>query len=171
MHRDIKLVLIVFLNFVYSISLLGISAFYSLTGIVARDSINIIVTEATGLQRQETMLSANLLPTELQGLFWLSIAGAAFCLIFVFLLTHNFHSLSGPAALSVIVFFLILSLRGFLYGFIPAAAGQATSTPYVLAVLERLLHSGIVIFFFGLLLFYIALKGDQYFKKQQPTVK
>lgn len=166
MHRDIKLVLIVFLNFIYSICLLGISVFYSLTGIVAKDNINIIVTEATGLQRQETMLSANLLPSELHVLFWLSIAGAAFCLIFVFLLTHNFHSFFGPAALSIIVFFLVLSLRAFLFGFIPATAAQATSTPYVLAVLERMLHSGIVIFFFGLVLLYIALKGDQYFKKQ-----
>jgi len=163
MHRDVKLIILMILNFVYSVSLAGAVFFYSLMGTVATDKVNIIITEATGIQRQETILTANLMPMVLQNLFWLSLAGAAFCLICIFLMRHSFHSFWAPASLSIIVFFMLLSLRSAFYSFLP---DDGAAVQYMLSVLDRALQANIMVFIFGLLLFYVAYQGDKYFLKK-----
>lgn len=165
MHRDIKLIILMILNFAYSVSIAGSVFFYSLMGTVATDRVNIIITEATGFQRQETILSANLMPVILQNLFWLSLAGSIFCLICIFLLRHSFHAFWAPASLSVLVFFVILSLRSAFFSFLPAN-GNGVAIQYMLSVLDRALQANIMLFIFGLLLFYIAYQGDKYFLKK-----
>ncbi len=166
MHRDIKLIILMILNFAYSVSVAGVVFFYSLMGTVATDRVNIIITEATGIQRQETILSANLMPMVLQNLFWLSLAGSIFCLICIFLLRHSFHSFWAPASLSVLVFFVILSLRSAFFSFLPS---EGAAVQYMMSVLDRALQANIMLFIFGLLLFYIAYQGDKYFLKKTES--
>ncbi len=165
MHKDIKLMILMLLNFFYSVSIAGVVFFYSLMGTVATDRVNIIITEATGIQRQETILSANLMPVVLQNLFWLSLAGSLFCLICIFFMRHTFHSFWAPASLSMIVFFVVLPLRSVIYSFLPAGMDYG-SAPYMLDVLDRALQANIMVFIFGLLLFYLAYQGDKYFIKK-----
>ncbi|MBS4022595.1 MAG: hypothetical protein KGZ79_09250 [Dethiobacter sp.] len=165
MHRDIKLIIVVCVNFVYSASLLGIVFFYSLMGVVSTDRVGIILTEATGFQRQETMLTANLLPAELHTMFWLSLAGVGFCLILIFLLQHTFSSLYGPGALTFIMFFLTALARRAITGFLPAAADA--SSPYMAGILERSSQANMTVFIFGILLFYFAFRGDKFFLKKE----
>lgn len=165
MHRDIKLIILMIMNFAYTVSLVGVVFFYSLMGTVAKDRVNIIITEATGLQRQETMLTANLMPVVLQNLFWLSLAGATFCLICIFFMRHTFHSFWAPATLSIITFFMMLSSRSAIYSFLPDEA-EGAAVQYMMNVLERALQANIMVFIFGLLLFYIAYQGDKYFLKK-----
>lgn len=162
MHRDIKLIILMILNFAYTISLFGAVFFYSLMGTVAKDKVNIIITEATGLQRQETILTANLMPVVVQNLFWLSLAGAIFCLICIFFMRHTFHSFWAPASLSIISFFVMLSTRSAIYTFLPAST-EGAAIQYMMSVLERALQANIMVFIFGLLLFYLAYQGDKYF--------
>ncbi len=166
MHKDIKLILLMVLNFIYSLSLIGSVFFYSLMGAVATDRVGIIVTEATGFQRQETLISANLMPTILVNIFGLSLAGVAFCLIFIFLLRHSFHAFWAPASLSVLVFFFLLAVRSLVIGFLPPDLDVATG-PYIVKILDRGLQANIIQFIFGLLLFYIAYHGDKYFLKNK----
>lgn len=166
MHRDIKLIILMIINFAYTASIAGAVLFYSLMGTVARDRINIVITEATGLQRQETFLTANLMPVVLQNLFWLSLAGAIFCIICIFLMRHTFHSLWAPASLSIMVFFVLLSLRSALYSFLPSEAEAGVAVQYMMNVLDRFLQANIMVFIFGLLLFYLAYYGDKYFLKK-----
>jgi hypothetical protein len=135
-------------------------------GIVAKDSISLLITEATGLQRQETMLTANLLPPELRNFFWLSLAAALFCLIFIYLLLHTFHSFWGAAALSIIVFLFLLPIRGMIMSFIPFGADQLTATPYILNVFSRWQQANIGVLIFGLLLFCTSYWGDRYLLKK-----
>ncbi len=166
MHRDIRLVLIVFLNFVYSVSLIGVIFFYSLMGTVATDRIGIIITEATGFQRQEMLLSATLLPAELHTLFWLSLAGVGFCLLFVYLLVHTFRSFHGPAALTVIVVLLMFVVRNLVFSFIPAESAQLGSNAYILSILARALQANIAVLVFGVILFCLAHWGDAVYTRK-----
>ena len=166
MNRDVKLVILVFSNFVYSVSLIGVVFFYSLMGVVATDKVGIIITEATGFQRQETMLTANLLPAELHTLFWLSLAAAALCIIFVVLLQHTFRSLYGPGALSLIVFLFLALARGAVVNFLPPGLEQTASTPYMMSVIERSAQANTGVFLFAILLFYLAFRGDKFFLKK-----
>jgi hypothetical protein len=170
MNRDLKLVVIVFLNFVYSVSLIAMVFFYSLMGVVATDKVGIIITEATGFQRQETLLTANLLPAELHTLFWVSLAGVAFCLIFVFLLQHTFRSLYGPGALSLIVFLFMTIARGAILNFLPPGLEQAASTPYIVSVIERSTQANTAVFISAILLFYLGYRGDKFFLKKKTEV-
>ena len=165
MHRDIKLIILMIMNFAYTASMVGVVFFYSLMGTVARDRVNIIITEATGLQRQETIFTANLMPVVLQNLFWLSLAGAIFCLIVIFYMRHTFHSFWAPATLSIIVFFMLLSARSVFYSFMPVN-GEGMAVQYMMGVLERALQANIMVFIFGLLLFYLAYQGDKNFLKK-----
>jgi hypothetical protein len=165
MHRDIKLIILMILNFAYTGSMVGVVFFYSLMGTVAKDRVKIIITEATGMQRQETMLSANLMPVVLQNLFWLSLAGATFCLICIFMMRHTFHSFWAPASLSIIVFFMMLSMRSVIYSFLPIES-EGMAVQYMMSVLDRALQANIMVFIFGLVLFYIAYQGDKYFLKK-----
>jgi hypothetical protein len=165
-NKDVKLIVLVFSNFVYSVSLIGVVFFYSLMGVVATDKVGIIITEATGFQRQETLLTANLLPAELHTLFWLSLAGAALCIIFVVLLQHTFRSLYGPGALSFIVFFLLTFARGAVMNFLPPVLEQAGSTPYLISIVERSAQANGAVFFSAILLFYLAYRGDKFFLKK-----
>ncbi len=167
MHRDVKVIIVVFLNFVYSISLISFVFFYSMLGVVATDRVGIIITEATGFQRQETLLTANLLPAEIHTLFWLSMAAAAFCLIAVFLFQHTFRSLYGPGALTLIVFLILYLARRTMAGFLPPDLEQAASTPYVISVLERAGSANMIVFFSAILLFYLAFRGDKFFLKKE----
>jgi len=165
MHRDIKLIILMILNFAYTGSMVGVVFFYSLMGTVAKDRVKIIITEATGLQRQETILTANLMPMVLQNLFWLSLAGVIFCLICIFMMRHTFHSFWAPASLSIIVFFMMLSMRSVIYSFLPVDS-EGMAVQYMMSVLDRALQANIMVFIFGLVLFYFAYQGDKYFLKK-----
>lgn len=167
MHRDVKLILSMFLNFIYSLCTICIVFFYSLMGTVAMDRLCIIITEATGFERQEKMISAILSPTIIQNLFWLSIAGVLFCIIFLYLLHQNFSTLWGPASITIMLFLVMLGLRSQFFHLMPSDTDLMPSTPYILNVLDRFLHANIGILVFGLILSLIALFGDKLISKNK----
>ncbi|RQD75341.1 MAG: hypothetical protein D5R97_06260 [Candidatus Syntrophonatronum acetioxidans] len=167
MLQDIKIVLSMVLNFIYSLSILGIVTFYSLMGTVAMDRLCIIITEATGFPREEKMFSAVLSPIVIQNLFWLSIAGGGFCLLFIYLLHKNFVIFWGPATLSLMLFVLLLITRIMIINFLPADLDLVPTTPYILNVLDRFHIANISVLVLGIILCFLAALGDRYFIKQE----
>ncbi len=171
MYRDIKIVISMIIYFIYSLSIMGAVFFYSLMGTVAMDRLCIIITEATGFQRQERMLTTFLYPAMIQNLFWLSLAGIGFCLIFVFLLNQNFHSFWSPASLTVLLFIVLMGIRDLFFNILPEDIESLVSQPYIVNVLHRFLISNIVVLVFGLILCCLAFLGDKFYKQNNESAK
>ena len=163
MYRDLKIIISMIIYFIYSLSIMGAVFFYSLMGTVAMDRLCIIITEATGFQRQERMLTTFLYPAMIQNLFWLSIAGIGFCLIFLFLLNQNFHSFWSPASLTVLLFLVLMSIRSLFFNLLPEDIDTLLSEPYIVNVLHRFLMSNIAVLIFGLILCCVAFFGDRFY--------
>ncbi|PKM79574.1 MAG: hypothetical protein CVU88_05470 [Firmicutes bacterium HGW-Firmicutes-13] len=163
MRRDIKLIISMFMNFVYSVSILGAVFFYSLMGTVAMDRLSIIITEATGFQRQEKMLTGYLSPIVIQNLFWLSLAGIIFCLIFLYFLHQSAHIFWAPATISVMLFFVLQGVKNLIMNLLPEQIEAVPTTPYVLLVIDRFFKANIGLLVFGVLLAVLAYIGNRYF--------
>ncbi|UNC90897.1 hypothetical protein [Candidatus Contubernalis alkaliaceticus] len=171
MYRDIKIVISMIIYFIYSLSITGAVFFYSLMGTVAMDRLCIIITEATGIQRQERMLSTFLYPAMIQNLFWLSLAGIGFCLIFIFVLNQNFHSFWSPSSLTLLLFLVLMGIRNMLLNFLPDNIDTLVSEPYIINVLHRFLVSNITVLIFGLILCCLAFLGDKFYTHKKESAK
>lgn len=162
-----KIIISMILYFVYSLSIMGAVFFYSLMGTVAMDRLCIIITEATGFQRQERMLTTFLYPAMIQNLFWLCIAGIGFCLIFLFLLNQNFYTFCAPASLTILLSLGLMGIRSMLFNLLPEDIDRMLSETYILNVLQRFLMSNITVLIFGLILCCIAFLGDRFYTSKK----
>ncbi len=170
MRRDIQLIISMFMNFVYSISILGAVFFYSLMGTVAMDRLCIIVTEATGFQRQEQMLTGFLSPAVIQNLFWLSLAGTAFCLIFIYFLhQQSTHIMWAPATITVMLFLALQGVRNLIMNLLPPALDAMPTTPYIELVINRFFMANIAVLVFGLFLAVLAYFGSRYLMNDKAS--
>lgn len=169
MRRDIKLIISMLFNFIFALSATGSVFFYSLLGTVAMDRLCIIITEATGFQRQEQMLTGILSPALIQNIFWLSIAGAAFCILTIYLLHNSSHPLWAPATISILLFLLLNMTKNFLYTLLPSEVNELVSTPYIILTLERFSMANYALLLFGIALCLLAYFGDRIKQDKQVT--
>ena len=148
--HSLRLAARVIINFLYSLILLLTFLTTSLFGVKAQDTVRLIVTEATGLQRDMVAFQADLQPLVIHNLFWVCLASLGFMLIFLFFIDHSFKGFIGPGVLTLaITVFLALiftASRDHIFLF----TGPATEL-YIQTAIDRFRVSAYVIFSFGLL--------------------
>jgi len=162
--HSLKVSLKIIISFLFSLVVLLTFLTVSLFGVQARDTVRLIVTEATGLQRDMVVLSADLQPLVIHNVFWLCIASFGFMLIFMYFIDHKFRDFLGPAVLSLaitLVLFVVISVSA---DYILRFVGPSTDM-YIETAFYRFRQAVVGMTAFGIVLTAIALRGDQLFKK------
>jgi hypothetical protein len=121
MWASIRLWLKVIIGFMFSVTLIMASLTYAIFGARSTDTIELIVTQATGIRTQIVVFSAILQPLVIHNVFWLCLAGLGFFLIFLYFIDHSYKVFLAPGVLClVIAVFLNLVLfimAGFIFDF------------------------------------------------------
>ncbi len=168
MWHNVRIWLKVVLGFLFSITVILTFISFSLFGVQAEDSVRVIVTEATGLERDVTVFTATLQPMVIHNVFWLCMAGLGFLLIFLYFIDHSFKVFFAPGVLTLaisvlVVIVLVMSLEN-----IFALAGDYGEIYLDTAVFRfQQVVTGMVIF--GALLIGLSYWGDKYFKKSHVS--
>jgi hypothetical protein len=151
MVHTVKIWLRVIIGFSFAVCvLLGIIS-YALIGTVATDSLEIIITEATGTQTQEAIFLANLQPLNIQITLYFAIAGMALCLIFLYFLDQHLRVFVAPGVICLFsVLFLQILIR-FFAGFIHPNISAAVIS-YIDISFTRANHGSLFAAGLGLLL-------------------
>lgn len=151
MISSIKIWLRIVIGFLFTVCvLIGITA-YALIGTVATDSLEIIITEATGKQAQEVIFVTNLQPLNIQIALYFAIGGMALCLIFLYLLERNFRVFVAPGVICIISVAFLLGLLSFITNFIPSDISTAVSN-YIHLSIMRAYHASLFSVGMGLIL-------------------
>ncbi len=103
MRQSLRIGLKVMIGFVFSITILLTFLTYSLFGIKAEDTVRVIVTEATPPYSDVQLITATLQPMVIHNVFWLSLAGLGFLLIFLYFIDHRFKVFMAPGVLTLIL--------------------------------------------------------------------
>lgn len=164
MWHNLRIWLKVALGFLFSITVLVTYLTYSLFGVQAEDSVRLIVTEATGFERDVTVFTATLQPMVIHNVFWLCIAGLGFILIFLYFIDHSFRSFFAPGLLTLIVTAFVGIIVLFSLENIFAFAGPYGEI-YLDTAISRFQQVIFSMIFFGALLIFISYRGDRFFKK------
>ncbi len=120
MLQTVKIWLRIIIGFVFAVCVLVSITAYALTGTVATDSLEIIITEATARQNAEVIFIAHLQPLNIQIALFFAIFGMALCLIFLYFLEHHLGVFVAPGVISVFSVILFQILLKFITDFIPA---------------------------------------------------
>lgn len=107
MGPGLKIWLKVIIGFVFSLTLLLLFLTFSLFGVAAEDTVQVIVTEATGMERDVTVFTTTLRPMIIHNVFWLCLAGLGFFLIFLYFIDHSFKAFLAPAVLTLLMTFFV----------------------------------------------------------------
>ncbi|MFO7952040.1 MAG: hypothetical protein R6U91_04440 [Bacillota bacterium] len=91
----------VIIGFVYSINILLAFLTYSLFGVKVKDTVKVIVTEATPPYTDMQLFEATLQPIVIHNVFWLSLAGIGFLLILLYFIDQRFKVLFVPGILTI----------------------------------------------------------------------
>lgn len=168
MLSAVKLWLRIILGFIFSVcTIIGIFA-YGLLGTVATDSMEIILTEATGLQNQEVILSAKLQPLVIQNTFLFAIAAMVFCLIFLYFLEHKFSVYFAPGVLCLIS---IIFVQGALWvggSYIPTGLDGETAA-YINEMIKRISYACLFGILFGAVLIVISYLAHRRGRQAQTS--
>lgn len=155
MFKTVKIWLRIIIGFMFAVCvLIGITS-YALLGTVATDSLEIIITEATGTQTQEVIFLASLQPLNIQIALFFSIAGMALCLIFLYFLEHNFKVFVAPGVISIISVLFLRGLLSFIANFIPTDISRSVFD-YIHLSIVRGSHASLVAVGIGLLLLVVS---------------
>lgn len=103
MRPGLRMWLKVIIGFVFTVTILVTFLTFSLFGVEAEDTLRVIVTEATGLERDVTVFTTQLQPMVIHNVFWLCLAGLGFFLIFLYFIDHNFKVFLAPGVLTLIM--------------------------------------------------------------------
>lgn len=134
--------------------LISITA-YALYGTVATDSLEIVITEATGQQSQEVIFLASLQPLYIQMALYFSVAGMLLCLIFLYLLEHNFKVFVAPGVICIISVLFFRGVLSFLATFIPPDVSKGTFE-YIHLSFQRGIHASLAAVGIGVLLLILS---------------
>lgn len=151
MVNAVKIWLRIIIGFMFAVCVLIGTISYALLGTVATDSLEIIITEATGPQTQEVIFLASLQPLNIQIALYFSIGGMALCLIFLYLLEHNFRVFVAPGVISIISVVFLYALLSFATNFIPTDISRSVSN-YIHLSIQRGLHASLFAIGIGVLL-------------------
>ncbi len=160
MYNIAKLWLKIALGFTFSVFVMILIISYALMGTVATDTLEIVVTEATGFQHQEVMIQANLQPLMIVNFFWLSISILAFCLIFLYFLDMNLKSFLAPGFLSLVTVLFMQIIFNILQGFIPPY-DKLEATGYIFSTLERANQVSWAVVIMGIVLMAVSIWGQR----------
>ncbi len=164
MSQGVRIWLKVVIGFIFTLTVMLTFLTFSLFGVEAEDTLRIIVTEATGLERDVTVFTTTLQPMVIHNVFWLSLAGLGFLLIFLYFIDQKFKVFFAPGLLTLITtLFVGVAIWASLDN-IFALAGTYGEL-YLETAMTRFQQviSGMVVF--GLLLIVVSYYGDQVFKK------
>ncbi|MFU8793899.1 MAG: hypothetical protein ACNA7Z_00815 [Dethiobacteria bacterium] len=165
MH-SLRLAAKIVIGFIYSLFIILTFLTTSLFGVRAQDTVRLIITEATGLQRDMVAFQADLQPLIIHNLFWVCLASLGFMLIFLYFIDHSFRGFLGPGILSIAITIFLAVMLSVSKEHIFLFTGPATEM-YIQTALDRFNVSAYAIFAFGLLLVAASLWGDQLFKKNK----
>lgn len=166
MLSSVKIWLRIIIGFMFTVCVLIAITTYALLGTVATDSLEIIITEATGIQTQEVIFLASLQPYNIQIALFFSIAGMALCLIFLYFLEHHLRVFVAPGVICLISVAFLRGLLGFFTGFIPADLSMTVSN-YIALSIARANHASLFALGIGLLLLVVSYLDFN--KKRQNT--
>lgn len=162
MH-SLRVAVKIVIGFIFSITVVFAFLTVSLFGVKAEDTVQIVVTEATGLQREMVVFHADLQPMIIHNLFWVCLASLGFMLIVLYFIDNNFKVFLAPGLLCLsITIMLSLILIMFLDN-IFHYTGQIGDL-YVQTALVRFRQAALGISVFGLLLVAAAVWGDRLIK-------
>ncbi len=134
MWHSARLWLKVIIGFLFSINLLLTSLTYALFGATEKDTVELIVTEATGAENIVVLFAGKFQPLIIHNVFWLSLALIGFFLIFLYFIDHSFKVFLAPGVLCLIMFlFLNLILfvtQSFIFAFTEGAADLFVTTSF-----------------------------------------
>lgn len=134
----------VILGFFFSITAIMCAVIYGLLGARASDTVELIVTEATGLQQQYVLFAAHVQPLVLHNILWVGVAGLGFFLIFLYFIDHDFRVFLAPGVLCLVIAgFLNITLWG-MASSITAYTGESAAA-YALNGLERVRQAGFLL--------------------------
>lgn len=152
------------ISFLFSLNVLLTFLTLSLFGVEASDTVRLIVTEATGLQRDMVIFNADLSPMIIHNVFWLCLASFGFMLIFLYFIDHKFKVFLGPGVLTLAITFLMVIVLAFAAENIVRFVGPAMDL-YIQTAFDRFKYAALGMAIFGIILTVFGLKGDQYLKK------
>ncbi|MGM0651237.1 MAG: hypothetical protein ACQES4_00405 [Bacillota bacterium] len=152
------------ISLLFSLNVLLTFLTLSLFGVEASDTVRLIVTEATGLQRDMVILNVDLRPMVIHNVFWLCLASFGFMLIFLFFIDHKFRVFLGPGVLALAITIFMVIVFVFSAEDIVRFVGHSMDL-YIQTALNRFRDAAIGMAIFGIILIVLGLKGDQYLKK------
>lgn len=163
MH-SLKVSVKIIISFLFSLNVLLTFLTLSLFGVEAQDTVRLIVTEATGLERDMIIFNAELNPMVIHNVFWLCLASFGFMLIFLYFIDHKFKVLLGPGVLTLAITILLVII------FISSAESilrfvGPSMDLYIQTAFNRFRDAAIGMSIFGIILTILGVKGDQYLKK------
>jgi len=162
--HSFKVAVKIIISFLFSLVVLLTYLTVSLFGVQARDTVRLIVTEATGLQREMVVFNANLQPMVIHNVFWLCLASFGFMLIFLYFIDHKFRDFLGPGILSLVITVLLVVLVTLSTEHILRFVGPSTDL-YIETAINRFWEGVAGMTVFGIALTVLSLKGDQLFKR------
>lgn len=164
MH-NIRVAAKIVIGFLFSITILLSFLTLSLFGVEAQDTVRLIVTEATGLERDMVVFQATLQPLVIHNVFYLCLAGFGFMLIFLYFIDHRFSVFLGPGVLCLVITIFLVVIVSLTSEQILRFLGPSTDM-YIETAIDRFRTGAIGMFIFGILLTALSIWGDQIFKKR-----
>ncbi len=163
MH-SLKVSVKIIISFLFSLNVLLTFLMLSLFGVEAQDTVRLIVTEATGLERDMIIFNAELNPMVIHNVFWLCLASFGFMLIFLYFIDHKFKVFLGPGVLTLAITVLLVII------FISSAESilrfvGPSMDLYIQTAFNRFRDAAIGMSIFEIILTILGVKGDQYLKK------
>lgn len=166
MH-NVRVAAKIIIGFLFSITILLSFLTLSLFGVEAPDTVRLIVTEATGLERDMVVFQATLQPLAIHNVFYLCLAGFGFMLIFLYFIDHRFSVFLGPGVLCLVITLFLVVIVSLASEQILKFLGPSTDV-YIETALERFRNGAIGMFLFGIVLTAFSIWGDQLIKKKVP---
>lgn len=168
MH-NIRVAAKIVIGFIFSITILLTFLTLSLFGVEAQDTVRLIVTEATGLERDMVVFQATLQPLVIHNVFYLCLAGFGFILIFLYFIDHRFSVFLGPGVLCLVITFFLVLIVSLTSEQILRFLGPSTDM-YIQTAIDRFRAAAIGMAIFGILLTALSVWGDKLFKKKAVKV-
>ncbi len=103
MRQGIRNWLKVVIGFIYSVNIILTFLTFSLFGVKSEDTVRVIVTEATPPYTEVQLITVILQPMVIHNVFWLSLAGLGFLVIFLYFVDHRFKVFLAPGLLTLIM--------------------------------------------------------------------
>jgi len=146
----------IIIGFLFTIVVILYFLTISLFGVKAEDAVRVIVTEATGLQRDLVVFSADLQPMVIHNVFWVCLASLGFMLIFLYFIDHSFKGFLAPGILSLAMTIFLAALVAASQDHIIKFTGDVSDL-YIQTALDRFRQGAFGMTGFGIVLIAVSL--------------